>query len=106
MKNILIILVVAAVLFGYPAAYYMSSEDITITVTKSERVTKGDNSKYLVYTDAETFENTDSYLSWKFDSSDVHGHLKDGQSYNVTVRGWRWKMFSSYRNIVEVKGVE
>jgi hypothetical protein len=102
MRNILLLIGVLVVIGIYPTCYYLSSETITITINKTERVNKGDDSKYLVFTDEETFENTDSYLSWKFDSSDVHGHLKEGQTYKVKVRGWRWKMFSSYRNIVEL----
>jgi len=103
MKTILAFIGVAALLLGYPAAYYLSQEEIAITVTKTERVNKGDDSKYLVFTDTETFENTDSWLFWKLDSSDLHGHMKPNNTYSVKVAGWRWKMFSSYRNIIYVK---
>lgn len=101
--KIIIGLIIVAIIGFYPTCYYLSSEVITITVNKTERVTKGDDSKYLVYTDEETFENTDSWLYVKFDSSDVHGSLKEGETYKVKVAGWRWKLFSSYRNVIGIE---
>ena len=103
MKNILIVLVLAAVVFGYPIAKWTSTDTINIKVEKTERINDGESSRYLVYTDDETFENTDSILFFKFDSSDVYGHLKEGQTYTVKVAGWRWKLTSSYRNIISIQ---
>ncbi len=72
-----------------------------------ERVTvrSGDDpkEKYLVFTENETFENTDSTLFWKFNSSDVQGQLDRGKSYRVLVAGWRISFLSSYRNIIEIE---
>ena len=96
----LIIIIVSILVLGFPVSYYLSSEDIEITVTKTERINQGEESKYLVYTENETFENTDSWLYLKFDSSDLYGQMKSDQTYKVKVAGWRWKFFSSYRNIV------
>ena len=99
----LIFIIVAILILGYPVSYYLSSEDIEITVTKTERINQGEDSKYLVYTENETFENTDSWLYLKFDSSDLYGHMKANETYKVKVAGWRWKFFSSYRNIVALE---
>ena len=99
----LIFIIVAILILGYPVSYYLSSEDIEITVTKTERINQGEDSKYLVYTENETFENTDSWLYLKFDSSDLYGHMKANETYKVKVAGWRWKFFSSYRNIVSLE---
>lgn len=74
----------------------------TVTINKTERVTTGDSSKYLVYTDTEVFENTDSLWYTKFNSSDIHGRLKAGHTYVVKVSGWRIPVLSWYRNIVEI----
>ncbi len=99
----LIFIIVAILILGYPVSYYLSSEEIEITVTKTERINQGEDSKYLVYTENETFENTDSWLYLKFDSSDLYGHMKANETYKVKVAGWRWKFFSSYRNIVSLE---
>ena len=99
----LIFIIVAILILGYPVSYYLSSEEIEITVTKTERINQGEESKYLVYTENETFENTDSWLYLKFDSSDLYGHMKANETYKVKVAGWRWKFFSSYRNIVALE---
>ena len=63
---------------GYALFVKSTEETVTITVTDKERITEkdsdgGTSSKYLIFTDSETFENTDSTLFWKFNSSDVYG---------------------------------
>ena len=76
-----------------------------VTVTDKERVMTEDSSKYLVFTedsDGNTyvFENTDSLLRGKFDSSDVQGQLKVGNTYKITVVGYRIPFLSAYQNII------
>jgi len=104
---ILGLLFIVFIVLALPMYAYGTVEDITIKVTKTERVMSGSGgtlkSKYLVFTDSETFENTDCLLYWKWDSSDLHGELKDGTTYKVKVYGWRIPFLSHYRNIVEVK---
>ncbi|RLD60422.1 MAG: hypothetical protein DRJ01_09720 [Bacteroidetes bacterium] len=94
------------ILIGYPAAYYMSSEKITITIKDKERITTGSgkniNSKFIVYTENEVFENTDSWLFFKFNSTDFQNKLEKGKTYKVKVAGWRITFFSWYRNIVSL----
>ena len=94
----------------YDGAWYASAETLTITVTKTDRITETSGSgkdltvtsKYLVFTENETFENTDSWLFWKFNSSDFNGKFVAGSTYKVKVAGWRIPFFSSYRNIVSI----
>lgn len=98
---VFIIIVMAAL----PVAKHSTQETVQLTVRDKERVTQtssegGVSSKYLVYTDGEVFENTDSLLNGKFDSSDVYGRLKRDQSYRCKVEGWRIPVFSMYRNIL------
>ena len=72
-----------------------------------ERVYDKDSSKYLVFgEDVETgetrvFQNTDSFFRGKFDSSNVYGSLKKGETYTVTVVGYRIPLFSWYENIIK-----
>ena len=90
--------------------WWQTDEYVTITVTGKERIVEtsgsGENtsvsSKYLVFSDKETFENTDVLFLGKFDSSDIQGKLKVDSTYRVKVYGWRIPLFSTYRNIVEV----
>lgn len=79
-----------------------------VVVTDKERVTTSDSdgkvsSKYLIFTDEETFENVDSMLAMKFNSSDVYGRIKRGQTCDFRVVGYRMPFFSAYRNILEAK---
>ncbi len=95
-----------AALVVYPVSYRGSTKAVTFTVSEKERVVQsnGDSvsSRYLVYTNTGVYENTDSFLFGKFNSSDVHGQLKVGKRYKCTVAGWRIPFFSCYPNIVGV----
>lgn len=103
--RILIVIVVLGVI-GYPVLYYTSTDEVTITVTEKERVVKGSGdgveSKYMIFTEDEVFENTDDLFFLKFKSSDLNKDLKVDSTYNVKVVGWRIGFLSSYRNIVKV----
>ena len=109
MKNltkVLIFICVFLFIFCYPIAYYTSSDEVVIVVKDKERITtiNGDktDSKFLVYTDIEVFENVDSWMYFKFNSSDFQNELTVGKTYTVKVAGWRIPFFSTYRNIVKI----
>lgn len=84
--------------------HYGTKDYVDAVVTKVERVSTGRGEgtvhKYLVFTEGETFQNTDSVWYWKFNSSDMHGHFSTGK-YRLTVYGWRVPFLSWYRNIIE-----
>jgi hypothetical protein len=82
--------------------YRGSSDHTTITVTRTESISTGDSHKYLVFTDGEVFQCTDSVAFMRFNSSDVYGQLAAGHKYRVRVAGWRIPILSSYRNIMDV----
>ena len=69
-----------------------------------EKIVKNSNmdSKYLVFTDGEVFENSDNLIFTKFNSSDIQSQLEVGKSYNVRVSGIRVPFLSWYRNIVKI----
>jgi uncharacterized protein YabE (DUF348 family) len=94
-------------LITYCVCYYSSVEEITITVTDKERIVETNDgkttSKYLVFSEGETFENQDEIIKWKFNSSDVQGKLKKDSTYTVEVIGWRIPFLSTYRNILTIK---
>lgn len=100
--SIIIITIVALFLLGfYPILWLDSCENASFTVQEKERVVTSDSSKYLVFTENEVFENVDSLMKFKFNSSDVYGDLKVGESYTYEVCGWRIPFLSWYRNIIK-----
>ena len=78
-----------------------------VIIQDKERVVTGagtaQESKYLIFTDVETFENTDSLLALKFNSSDVYGSMKQGSTCELHVTGFRIPFLSMYRNILEAQ---
>lgn len=75
----------------------------TLHVQKAERVVSqgGKSAKYLVFADEGTYENVDSLLNGKWNSSDIYGQIKPGHTYKCLVYGWRNQFFSDYPNILK-----
>lgn len=94
---VLLIAVLSEVIFSFNDTEY------TVTITGKDRITEsskdGDgnshaSSKYIVFADDEdgnslVFENTDCFIRLKFNSSNVQGQLKEGNTYKITVVGYR-----------------
>jgi hypothetical protein len=101
---------IVTVVVGTCSVPYWTKSRIIATVEKTERVnsSSGENSKsyYLVFTDQETLKNTDTLFYLKFNSSDLYGQIKDGETYEFTVYGFRIPFFSMYRNIVDFEEVD
>lgn len=91
--------------FSFPLA---TQDSETFTVQKLERVVdaNGEGAKYLVFTENETFENTDELILFKFNSSDVHGMMREGGTYKAQVAGIRIPFLSWYRNIISVEELD
>lgn len=108
MKNTLIILaivLIAMFTLAPTVMHFMTMTQVNqLVIQDKERVVTGvgsaQESKYLIFTDAETFENTDSLLALKFNSSDVYGAIQIGTTCSFTVTGFRIPFFSMYRNIL------
>ncbi len=103
-----IVVIVGLAFFKYQSTYG-TIENVDVVVTDKERVTTGSgdsiSSKYLIYTDGETFENTDNLFYGTFNSSDFYGRIQRNHRYRLTVCGWRVPWLSMYRNIVEMQEV-
>lgn len=117
-NRVISMLVVISVMFlfviGYNAIFSFNDTEYTITVTDKERIYEGSgdtsSSKYLVFGDDEdgnslVFENTDCLIRGKWNSSNIQGQLKEGNTYKVTVVGYRISFFSMYQNIIKVEEV-
>lgn len=106
-------LIMAMMIFlvvSFPFALYtivkLNSERVVELVeirSKIERCKTKDTCKFLIMTDKGVFENTDSLINFKFNSSDVFNELQVGGTYNLTVNGWRVPFMSWYPNIVSYK---
>ena len=90
-----------------PFIYFGSVETIEIKVTEKERITVGNgkniSSKYIIFGEDEVFENTDSFIFFKFNSSDIQNKLKINETYKVKVAGYRINFLSTYRNIISIE---
>jgi len=114
--NFKVFIIIAVVLFAVvlliQTVFVKSTKEIiVVTVTDKDRIVETDNddhtsSKYLIFTDKETFECTDEIAVGKFNSSDFYGQIHKDSTYEFTVYGWRIPFLSSYRNIIEFKKIK
>ena len=133
-KTFFVAIMIAVILvlsIGYEAIFSFNDTEYTITVTDKERIYKGSgdtsSSKYLVFGDDKVndnisfvmayvgdddngnslvFENTDCFIRGKWNSSNIQGQLKEGNTYKVTVVGYRVSFFSMYQNIIKIEEVK
>ena len=111
----IMIVVILVLSIGYEAIFSFNDTEYTITVTDKERIYEGSgdtsSSKYLVFGDDDNgnslvFENTDCFIRGKWNSSNIQGQLKEGNTYKVTVVGYRVSFFSMYQNIIKIEEVK
>ena len=117
-KTFFVAIMIAIILvlsIGYEAIFSFNDTEYTITVTDKERIYEGSgdtsSSKYLVFGDDDNgnslvFENTDCFIRGKWNSSNIQGQLKEGNTYKVTVVGYRVSFFSMYQNIIKIEEVK
>lgn len=80
--------------------------DETFTVNKSERIAEGKGGRYLIFTNKGVYENTDSLLNGKFNSSDVYAQIEKDKKYECDVIGWRFPFLSWYPNIIKCEEIK
>lgn len=111
---IVMIAIILVLLIGQESLFNFNDTEYTITVTDKERIYTGSgnssSSKYLVFGDDQNgnslvFENTDCFIRGKWNSSNIQGQLKVGNTYKVTVVGYRIAFFSMYQNIIKIEEV-
>ena len=107
-SNIKLAILIFALLIGAVfvidavGSVYYEEHQVTAKVLDKERVVKDQSSYYLIYTDNETFTIQDTLIKGQWSSSDIYGHVEEGQEYKFTVYGIRSGFFSMYRNIINV----
>lgn len=103
------ITLVVAVIAISPIVHYSTLDTVQdVKILDKERVVASSNdgtvtSKYLIFTEHETFENTDTFWAFKYNSSDIYGKISKGATCTFEVTGFRVPFFSMYRNILSVK---
>ena len=111
----IMIVVILVLSIGYEAIFSFNDTEYTITVTDKERIYEGSgdtsSSKYLVFGDDDNgnslvFENTDCFIRGKWNSSNIQGQLKEGNTYKITVVGYRVPFFSMYQNIIKIEDIK
>ena len=103
-----VVILAGAVGVGTVTYQYHTAEPTTqrVMVTDKDRHVSGDSGRYMVFTDKEVFENTDSAIRGKMNSSDVQAQLHVGCTYDITAYGFRNNWFSVYRNISKAEHVK
>ena len=112
---VVMIAIMLVSLIGQEAIFNFNDTEYTITVTDKERIYTGSgnnsSSKYLVFGDDDNrnslvFENTDCFIRGKWNSSNIQGQLKVGNTYKITVIGYRVPFLSWYQNIIKIEEVK
>jgi len=101
-----IFLVLGTLIFGSCGIiHYSTKESIQFKVNDKEAI-GGEDSKYLIYTEEEVFENRDSIWELKWNSSDVYRKVEVGKCYESSAWGFRVSFFSMYRGIDQVQKIK
>jgi hypothetical protein len=81
---------------------YQSQKHRTVTVCSKEPVSTGDGHEYRIYTDGGTFVMKDIYIGGtRFNTADAYGKIRPDTTYDLTYKGWRLPLFSTFPNIIE-----
>jgi len=101
-------LVVLAVVVGGTEPYWThGSKVVTVTGVTTKRMNRHgkDQDVYLVFTDDQTYRNTDTLYYFKFNSSDVQGKLIQTGRFRIEYYGFRIPILSKYRNIIKAEKI-
>lgn len=115
-----IILVFIVVIFLGVSVFFtafatFNDHTVVVTITDKERVTKynkeNTSSYYLVFAEDSqgngvVYQNVDAPIRGKWDSSTMQANLKIGETYELTLVGYRIPFVSSYENIIDYKRVQ
>lgn len=99
---LILFLILILSIVGYSLGYALTTGEETITIKEKWRKSSGDDDKYLVSAeDGQVFQITDSFIKWRFDSSNLYAELDEGDTCAILTQGWRFPLFSDYKNILE-----
>src|SRR3989338_6000114 len=102
-KNALLVSAAVVVPLVGISSYFVPDTVVTKVIdTQTKRSNSKD--KYLIFTEAGVFENTDAWYRFKFRSSDLQGRIMQlkGKEVEITKYGWRFGPLSWYENVVDI----
>ena len=99
---LIIFLVLMVILFAiYNIAYAFTSGYETITIKEKWVKYHGNDAKYLVSsTNGQVFQITDTWVKWRWNSSNLYADLQPNQVCRIETQGWRFPFLSDYKNII------
>jgi hypothetical protein len=105
---IISVIVILVVIMFLP--HFIRSTHI-VTITNKQVIKRNNINKYFIYTqteegDIKVYENADNFLELKFNSEDIYWAIAINKKYQVRAYGLNIPLFSSYQNIIKVKGIE
>jgi len=95
---------VIVVVLGFWAWHveYGTERTVTFKIASKDDQSSGSSHKYLIFTSGNhVYEDTDSILHGKQDSSNVWAMLHVGNTYTCPVYGFRIFFMSSYQDILD-----
>ena len=106
-----IVAVISCIILIFNLCITFNDHTYEFKVTGKERITKSDDSYYLIYGfdeygDSKVFTNTDRLLRCKFDSSNMYAEIEEDKYYKVTVIGVRIPICDMYENIIDYTEIE
>ncbi len=103
---ILIILGIGG-LIVYKVVYITTWDSETITLKEKWVKYHGNDAKYLISTSKnEVYSIVDSFTRWQWESSNLYACLQPGNTYHIKYYGFRFGLFSDYRNIYNIRECE
>lgn len=102
---VFLVLLIAFLIFiafvGYGLLYAFHEGFETITISEKWVKYSGDDANYLVSSeDGQVFQITDTLIKLRFNSSNLYAYIKAGQICDIKTQGWRFPLFSDYKNII------
>ena len=86
---------------------YSNINKLTIEVKDKYVKNNGNSDKYIVIdSNNNSYEITDLFFIWKFNSTDIYSLLEVGKTYNITTSGIRFRLISKYPNINKVEEIK
>ena len=99
------LILIFSIIITFIACTNYNEHTYTVKVNDKERVQYDKENKYLIYCknkggETIVLENTDNWLRGKVNSSDFYAELEIGETYNVTVIGFRFPVCNYYENVI------
>lgn len=102
--GVLVVLgVIGSIIFAVVGANRVEEKSCTV-VSKESVANQETGHEYRVYTEqCGTLTVADTLIKMRFNSADTYGSLKEGETYNMTLMGFRMPLFSQFQNILEAR---